>query len=348
LPPVFALGLLILSRMFLRTLKLAGQFLFLALLASCTEEVEVNAFGTPVNVVYCLLNARQDIQYVRIGRSYQGSQNSTGTRPGPDSISWQKKFRVYIEELDDNKTVSDIYHFSPSVNTIKDSGFFSQDGLDIYEARFRPEPLHNYNLYVYFEDDNLITSGSTTIPGDIKIIDPLPVPGRKINLQSGSNFTIRWEPAELARVYQTFLRVYYREEPFSDTGLKNIVMNSSVTFEISSPKMIEKSISGNNFMRECIEQVDSSLSVTREIVNVSFEMYMGGEELGFYYYSQSGQNNLSSSLNDYTNLTNGIGVFSSINRIQISNLELSNPTLDELAYSDKTRKLGFLDHYGKR
>ena len=334
--------------MLFKTLKLAGQFLILALFVSCTEEVEVNAFGPPVNVVYCLLDPGQDMQYVRIARSYHGSENSPGTTPSADSITWSEKFTVYIEELDENNLISEIHHFSPSVNIIKDTGLFSREGLDLYKAQFRPEPLKTYNLYVYFENDRLITSGSTTIPGPIKIIDPMPVRGRKINLQSGSSFTVRWEPAELASVYQTFFRVFYREEPGSDIGLKNIKLKSAVTLDISNPNMIERSISGNNFILECIEQVDSTLSVTREIVNVSFEMFMGGEELGFYYYSQTGRNNLSSSVNEYTNLTNGIGVFSSINRFEISNLELSNTTLDELAYSDKTRHLGFLDHYGKR
>ena len=87
---------------------------------------------------------------------------------------------------------------------------------------------------------------------------------------------------------------------------------------------------------------------TREIVNVTFELLIGGEEYGLFLFSEIGGNNLNTAFSEYTNITNGIGVFSSLISYQVSNLELSNTTLDELAYGDKTRHLGFLDHYGKR
>lgn len=308
----------------------------------------MNAPGAPVNVVFGLLDPGKTVQYVRIGRSYNGSSLLSAVSPHPDSIRWQEKFSVYVEEWDENQKIKEVYHFDPDNGVAKDTGFFPVEGLAVYKCGFKPKRLYTYSMYVHFEDDNRITNGIATIPGKVVVIDPTPVPGRKINLQTGSNFNARWKPAEKAGVYQIFFKVIYKEITETNWQLKEIVFKSAVYPEITPPLQLEKTFSGNRFFSECIIQVDSTLDAVREIVNASFQMYTGGEEFGFYLSSQLNDNNLSSAFGDYTNLSNGIGIFSSISVYTISNLELSNTTLDELAYSDKTRHLGFLDHYGKR
>ncbi len=315
---------------------------------SCTEEVNVNTIGPPVNVVYCLLNPGENVQYLRIGRSYNGASESLLTSPHSDSISWMEKFTVYIEEWDDNQELGNIFYFSPDTETVKDSGFFPIEGLSVFKSSFIPKPLHTYSIYVHFENDDKISSARTTIPGDIIVHDPKPIPGRKINLQSGSSFTIRWEPAEKAGVYQTFFKIIYEEKTSTDIRFNNISFNSQIFTEFAHSQLIEKTISGNRFFDECTIQIDSTVEATREIINVSFEMYIGGEEFGLYLFSQLNGNYLSSAFSEYSNIKNGIGIFSSINKYELTNLQLSNTTLDELAYGDKTRHLGFLDHYGKR
>lgn len=51
-------------------------------------------------------------------------------------------------------------------------------------------------------------------------------------------------------------------------------------------------------------------------------------------------------MNPYTNLINGIGLFSSIQVFTVSNLELSNTTLYEIAHGELTKNLGFKDIIG--
>ncbi len=336
-------------KMSFRILKECTGLTFLLLtFFSCTEKVDIHTVGPPVNVVYGLLNPGEEVQYVRIGRSYNGSSNSFLTNPHRDSITWKEKFSVYIEEWKDNQKIEDVFYFQQDTEIVKDSGFFPSEGLAVYKSYSTPKPLHTYAIYVHFEEDNKISSAWTTIPGSVTVHDPKPIPGRKINLQSGSNFTIRWVPAEKAGVYQTFFKVIYEERTSTDFEFKNISFNSQIFIEYASSQLIEKVISGNRFFEECINQVDSTLEATREVVNVSFEMYIGGEEFGLFLFSQSNGNYLSSGFSEYTNITNGIGIFSSINLYEVSNLQLSNTTLDELAYGDKTSRLGFLDHYGKR
>jgi hypothetical protein len=186
------------------------------------------------------------------------------------------------------------------------------------------------------------------MPGDVVVHDPKPIPERKINLQTGAKYTIRWEPAENAGVYQTFFKVIYQEKTSSGISFNDISFNSQVFTEFSSNEMFERNVNGNRFFEECLSQVDSTVEASREVINVTFELLIGGEEYGLFLFSQVSGNYLSSAFSEYTNIINGIGIFSSLSSYKLTNLQLSNTTLDELAYGDKTRNLGFLDHYGKR
>lgn len=315
---------------------------------ACTEEIDLNTSGNPTNVVYCLLNPNVNEQYVRVGRSYLMSSETSIHDPHADSISWNDKFTVYIEEWNDKLLLENEYSFSPDNGLIKDTGFFTTEGLSILKSSFRPKNLRTYAIYVHFENDNRITSAWITIPGKVVIHDPKAIPSRKINFQSGNNYTIRWKPAQKAGAYQSFFKIIYKEITPSTWEFKEINFSTQVVLGLTPKDLMSDMLNGNRFISSCIEQVDSIFAGTREIVSTSFTMLIGGEELGLYLLPSLDNQSANLGYREYTNLKNGIGLFSSINRNQVNDLFLSNTTLDELAHSDKTRHLGFLDHYGKR
>jgi hypothetical protein len=50
----------------------------------------------------------------------------------------------------------------------------------------------------------------------------------------------------------------------------------------------------------------------------------------------------------FSNITNGIGLFCSVARINVNELLLSPVTIDSIAYGQFTKTLGFLDHTNDR
>jgi hypothetical protein len=50
----------------------------------------------------------------------------------------------------------------------------------------------------------------------------------------------------------------------------------------------------------------------------------------------------------YTNMVNGIGVFSSMATQKVEGLVLASTTIDSIAYGVHTKDLMFLDHNGTR
>jgi hypothetical protein len=115
---------------------------------------------------------------------------------------------------------------------------------------------------------------------------------------------------------------------------------------LGGPIEIADIISGNRFLNEMASQIPFREGAERNVINVQFRLYKGGEELALQVSPNLQETSVSGSLNEYTNLTNGIGLFSSIQQVSVNNLELSNTTLNELSHSELTKNLGFKDIHG--
>lgn len=323
-------------------------FILAWIFCSCSNSIEHLVDGPDKNVVYCLLDPDEETQYVRVGKTFSEARGFSEYYPHADSLVWQENFEIYIEEWNKSGEIESIYEFQPSNGFERDTGYFPSKGLALFESHFYPKRLKTYAIYVHFENEDFITSGKTTICGSAKVIDPISIPGRKINFQSETSYNVRWEPVAEAGSYQYVFDIVYEETLGSEKSIEYLPIESRVFFTLTSSQMIARPISGNRFIHDIIAGVPNVPETIRKIVNVNFEMYVGGEELSLFLYPDLGESSITTTLNDYTNLVNGMGIFSSLSKTTINNLMLSHATLDELAYSDVTRDLGFLDHYGKR
>ena len=311
-----------------------------AVLSSCNEEVDLFTTGDAQPVVYCLLNPDANEQFVRIGRSWSPDPNQPGTLPVADSTLWSEPIEIWIEDpgVPDNPSQ---YLFRRSNQAIRDTGLFSQSGLCLYQASFKPERLKEYRLYVYFPETKRMVYGATRIPARPVVYDPLDLPGRKINLQSETNYTVRWSPPAGAGLYQSLFEITYRQTVGEDQSLGRVMFGNKPVLDLSTGTDVSWILSGNRFLEEVSLQVPVIPGAVREVVNVRFLFYCGGEELAL----QASPELLSSTslllLNPFTNLVNGTGIFSSIQTVPVNNLELSNTTLKELATGTVTGHLGF-------
>jgi len=310
----------------------------------CTEEIRLVKPGEPIPVVYCLLNPDLKEQYVRLGRTFILDPTDTANSLITDSTVWDLPVDVYIEECLNDQPIAE-YRFEPCDAPVKDSGLFSLNNLRLYRGNFKPSRSTTYRLYVHFPDSKMLVYGSTNIPDKPIIHDPLPLPGRKINLQSEVNYTVRWTPDRSVGLYQCLFYVTYQEEINHELSFHEILFGTDPVLETTKGSLLSWTLSGNRFIQEVVSQVPINGNATRKIINVQFRFFSGGEELAL----QSSPDILAgamSPLNPFTNLLNGIGIFSSIQTLTVDNLELSNTTLIELANGELTRNLGFIYDFG--
>jgi len=316
-----------------------------AALASCNEEVNLYTDGQPVPIIYSLLDPASEVQYVRIGRSYLGGEDAMNQPPGVDSTVWKIPHEVYMEEYTDGLK-GNTYRFEPDNNIKKDSGFFQVSNLRVYSSAFKPIAGKTYHLYVYFPDLNKMVSAKTIVHESPEIVDPLPLSIRKINFEPGQPYTIRWFPGVNSGVYQMIFRIYYRDSSAYGQEFNSADYASKGVYDLQTDQMLEYAMGGPAFFTAMATEIPVITGIVREVVSVEFIMISGGSDLGIHYRSGLETGTNFTNLREYSNIGNGIGIFSSRSENRVPNLALSGVTLDELARGEKTRALGFKDSKG--
>ncbi len=328
-------------------LRLIIALLATGLAVSCSTEIDVNTENQDVPIVYCVLNSADSFQYVRIQKTYILDQAAFNTPPEQDSMYFGGEIVVSMERWSAGK-VQETVRFYRTDDIPKDSGFFPNQRNTVYKGKLKILPNQTYRLYVYLGSKEKVLYAETSSLGRLAVIDPIPLKQRKISLYPGSNYTCQWEPVDNAGVYQIALRIKYNETIGGETKAR--ILNWPQTF--ASPgtdqEYLSNDISGSRFMHVLEENLKAGNGIVREIVGIDFQVVSGSLEMKYYIESTSPSEGALMEKPVYSNITNGLGLFCSVARIDINDLLLSPVTIDSIAYGQFTRNLGFLDHTSDR
>jgi len=317
-----------------------GILLFWAI--ACENEIDLNTKSSPLPIVYCILDLNNDIQYVRIGRTYNGSSDYLNQVPYLDSLILPGFRHVYVEEWIEDQ-LSEIYYFSRIEKPIKDTGLFPVEALDIYKADFIPKSASKYVLYTYFPAQDKVISGETITIAQTQLIDPAPLHVREINFHPSRGYTIRWITAPYSGIYQGVFRIYYSEMTATETMFKSFDIILPIRYVHDSYLHISQEISPGSFFRGFAENISTKEGVSRELLHMDFTLFGAGEDLSLFVKAQ--MPTFWMNISQYSNLDNGFGVFSSTSANRIANLQFSVLTEYYLANDSLTRALNFKDPY---
>lgn len=320
-------------------LKVLSSFSLAFSTFSCSNELILEVESNPIPIVYCFLNPMEEDQYVRVGKTFsQSSDNSLDSLSG--SLSWPTPPSVYIARWK-NGNASEIIDFDIIEGSRRDSGLFPDTGLLLFNAAFKPSPGEEYHLFVHFPELDKIVSGSCQVLSIPEVIDPELVPGRLVSFDTISNYTIRWIGGEFSGVYQGVFKMYYSESINDSYELHSCYFPSPVYLRKIVGDVFEEELTGSRFLQEIAAQIDPIPNVKREIVNFEFMFYSGGDDLALLISRELGIGYSFSEINNISNISGGMGIFSSIACQRFPNLEPSNSTRYFLATSQYTRNLGF-------
>ncbi|HBB91799.1 MAG TPA: hypothetical protein DC042_08785 [Bacteroidales bacterium] len=320
---------------------------FIATIQSCSTDFDINSDNLDTPIVYCILNTADSFQYLRLQKTYLIDQAALEFPPHPDSMVFPGEVVVSLERWQNNE-VKETIRFNPTTEIQKDTGFFPTDKHLLYKASARILPKQLYRLYIYLGSKEKVLYAETTTLGSLTVVDPMPLPIRKISLYEGANYTCRWQPVEKAGVYQVVVRFKYLETLGGVTSEKTLIWPQGFSNPGSNIEYLSKDVSGARFMHVLEESLVSKAGIERLAVGLDFQILSGGVELKYYVESTAPSEGALMEKPVYSNVTNGIGLFSSMAEVNISNLFLSSVTLDSMAYGRYTRGLGFLDHTGDR
>ena len=305
----------------------------MAFFFACSTDVELYADYKDIPVVYGLIDATKDTNFVRINRAFSSSNdspiNAYEVALIADSCNYPGKLDARIIEYKSGFG----NQFSPTGRVImldtitihdKDTGLFYAPHQKVYYTTelFRQNSgntSYKYRLAVYKGNDT-VTSETGVVGGeDFRILS------REVSFQANptdNKGKIIFKPADNAAFYDFKMVFNYREKHGST------VTNKQVRWDFGSKSIDELPYEnggyyitfGKNSLFSLLEEAigGDTISVTRYFDNEPIEIMIaaGGEELYNYIQVNSQAGGLSQSVPDYTNVKGGYGVFSS--RINIT------------------------------
>jgi len=333
------------KKLFLSLTLLAGLIGFNA----CSTDVDLYAGYKEIPVIYGLMDASADTNYVKIVRAFSGSDevsvDATQVALIADSCNYPGKLdakiyrykRIFGNEfaLDDAAPVIELDTIT--IND-KEPGAFYYPNQRVYytTASFTPSDDYFYRLEVVVGNDTI--SSETGIVGG----ENFKVTNSQVSFMledTEKTAKINFMPADNATVYNMEVSFRYKkmvpgESPvfkivrysFGMKNLDEIGTDDGILYYVTYSQNLLF-----NMLRADIANDPLNTSYTYD-PKISFVISLaaGGEELYNYIQINQGAGGLSQNIPDYTNINGGYGVFSS--RINI----VKEVRLSARAQSDMT------------
>jgi hypothetical protein len=305
----------------MRSLKL---LLWLALptllLFSCEEEFDINAPYKNITVVYGLLDLGADTTWVRINKAFLGEGDVLQMAMVEDSSIYKTGLHAVLEELiisgGDTLVVPTLLD-SITVDS-KVEGLFYNPYQLVYYAPTSLVASNPYRLRIMVKEE--VVTGTTKIVNNFPITKPS-AGSKFIHFTPGGESSVDWESARNGRRYEIVMRFRFKEvfADQSDTVLRfedwDLGTKKSVNTQSGAEMTVVYASDGfYNFLLDRVPYDDpqkEALVMKRYTELLDVIISVAGEELNTYMEVNEPSNSIIQERPEYTNLTNGIGLFSS-------------------------------------
>jgi hypothetical protein len=327
-----------------RLLTAASLFIFsLVFIYSCKTDFDVNAPYKEVNVVYGLLELHTGTQVIKISKLYQNGAGTTAYQGAQQMDSLYQKDSLLVTLTDDNTGVK--VQLIKYLDTQKDPGIFAAPNSWLFRtpAGFALDKNHAYVLNILNLKTNVSASARTVIVNDI--IPERPGTAALINFPATLNgsYPVSFFVGANAFSYNLDIRIPILTFHLSDTvpfRKDTLVWNILTNYTQFQGNKVYYNINGADFFSFLKGNLQVDKNIYRKIDTLDFDFTGAGQELTTYIGVNTPSLGIVQKKPDYTNVSNGIGIFSSRLHNHVK-ANLSDPTLNYLIISAVTQPLNF-------
>lgn len=313
---------------------------------SCKTDFEINADYKDITLVYGLLNQKEDTHYIKINKAFLGNKNAYEMAKVSDSINYSNA-KVYVDQWKGNAKVSSI-PFN-KVKTNKLSGIFANDNNYVYKGVGTLDPNAADSLHIFLGSKHVFSK--TSLISDFSIESPNTFVGPTaptISFQ-GPTFKAKWKSAKNGKIYEITVRFHYYEISNSGSTIKHdsidwvlpVILSSGIA---GSEQLIQE-FTCDNFYNLIGTKLKPIAGVTRVAKKkaVDFIFSVGGDDLNTYIEVSRPSEGLVQDKPAFTNIANGLGIFSCRYKKEIIGKIFNENTIDSLSSGIHTKNLGFLN-----
>jgi hypothetical protein len=291
------------------------------LLNSCETDFETTAPYKEVMVVYGLLDPNDSIQYIRVGKAFLGEGNVLVMAQQADSINYpDDALEVTMQRQTSSQTIS--YPLTRIDTIDKESGVFNVKQK--FYADVNPvNTAATYTLTIKNKNTGYSVTSQTGIVKNPPSIE-LPNPSARIDFANNNEFVVQFYAGQLARIYNVALRFRYLEVDLTtaDTTWKDFTWTLG-QLPASAGNLVEFHANRMEFFNRVRDNLapepnKEKLFKKYDAINFPFkpmDLVIIGvtEELNTFVSLTNPSTGIVQDPPFYTNVENGIGIFSSRN-----------------------------------
>ncbi|MDD4602226.1 MAG: hypothetical protein PHF97_00265 [Bacteroidales bacterium] len=333
----------------LARLSLISLF-FVPFLFSCNKTLNVNANWKDITVVYGILDQGEDTTFIKITKAFLGDGDALVFSKIPDSSNYPNKLEVRLDEYEGTVFQKSYPCDTVTIHNKKagDSIFYYPDQL-MYFTTAKLNDAKNYKLYIRNKETGKEITSTTDLKGiNTPLVKKFSIekPMVSASFPIGKNFEVKWYPAENGKRYQLVIRfLYYEALKLHPQDLKLHYIDWLVFNNIKSTDgqtlPFDLYYPGDAFYSIVGSQIPVNSDVTRSAYRAIFIFTVAGADLNTYMDVHEPSLSLVQEKPTFSNIVNGIGLFSARYKNSTDSLLISPVTQNELKVNSHTKDLGF-------
>ncbi|MDF2438312.1 MAG: hypothetical protein K0Q95_2688 [Bacteroidota bacterium] len=333
------------------------------LFSACSTDLDVTGDWKETMVVYGLLDQSQTKQYIKINKAFLGKGNAFEYAQIKDSVQFANTLSVTLVRTHPNGTTKS-FQLNPDNSIPKNPGTFysGSQGSAIYSVntyengqnQFLDETSsqsgnYTYKLIVHNEETGNEVTANTQLVGDFgNLISPAASASVASLVSTGNNnyrYAITFNTAPKARVYQVVLRLNYIDSLISG-GWKNDSIDwnlgEKTTNTLDGGEQLDFGFKGMDYMAFLGSTIGTYSDLDhRSAGKLKIIVISAADDLNTFINVNKPSTGIIQEKPEFTNITNGLGIFSArMTKIPFDHILAAN-TLTELSGGDFTACLKF-------
>ncbi len=332
-------------------------YLFFALtllFSACSSDLDVTGKYKETMVVYGLLDQSKSFQYIKINKAFLGQGSAYEYAKIKDSTQFVNSLTVKLKRLSDGVE----FNLAPDNSMPKDPGtFYSSDQQNaIYSINSIGAAALNtnsqYRLTILNNETATQVTAQTSLINDATFTGSIATSQTfGFILPSNANFMfqVRWNSGLNAKIYQLVVRFNYIDSTISGNTQQKLdwIFPQQSTENLMGGQEMKNDFLGQGFLQFVGNQLTNPAGlIARRALKIDLFLIAGGDEINTFMEVNKPSTSLVQEKPSYTNISNGLGVFSSRYRKAPLSKPLNKASLDELSCGQYTKSLKFLDYSG--
>lgn len=175
-----------------------GACLLSFLLLSCSKDFNSNAPYRDATIVYGILNAGDEIQYVKIYKGFLTDENAYDVAQIYDSLYYFDKITVDMEEYSNGRKIN-TWRLDTTTAIPRDlNGDLSAPKQLLYVVNHPISSANTYKLVITNKETGRVVTAETSVVGETRITSPAT---QSVDCSHVSNNAIKFQPADNAAAY---------------------------------------------------------------------------------------------------------------------------------------------------